>query len=531
MLTPRDADPNGNPGCGPERTREDDVAGADDRSMRAVQRMNALDTWFLHIEDEADHMHIGSVGVFEGPAPAWEELRDSVASKLDRLPRYRQRVQHVPLRIARPVWVDDPHFRLEYHVRHTALPSPGGVEELRNLVGRVMSQQLDRNRPLWEMWFIEGLGDGRWAMLSKVHHCMVDGIAGTDLLAIVLEDRADAPHSTPAPWKPAEEPGPLRLLRDAAIDVVTQPADVLRTLRGKAQRPRELATRTLGGLQGTAGIAEILKPMPRTSLTGPIGPHRRWVPVWASLGDIKMARKALGGTVNDVVLSAITSGYRELLADRGELTDDVEVRTMVPVSLRTAEQRGEYHNRVAAMFVSLPVTIDDPIARHEAMLEEMERIKGSGEQVTVAALVGFTGVAPAMFVGVALRSTTWLVQHRGQPFVSTVTTNVPGPQTPWFLLGRRLLETYPYVPIGEGIRTGIAIFSYDGQLTFGVTADYDEVPDVDVLADGIGRGVAELVALGRGEPADGELNVRAPLATAPAAAPRARASRRGTAGG
>jgi diacylglycerol O-acyltransferase / wax synthase len=491
--------------------------------------MNALDTWFLHIEDEADHMHIGSVGVLEGPPPAWEELRDAVAGKLDQLPRYRQRVHHVPFGVSRPVWADDPHFRLEYHLRHTALPAPGGVEELRNLVGRVMSQQLDRRRPLWEMWFIQGLEGDRWAMLSKVHHCMVDGIAGTDLLAVILEERADAIPPSPAPWRPDPEPGSIRLVRDAALDVVTQPAEVVRTLRGKAQRPRELVTRTLGGLRGSAGIAGVLKPMPSTSLTGPIGPHRRWAPVWASLDDIKLTRRALGGTVNDVVLTAITSGYRELLASRGELDEDTVVRTMVPVSLRTAEQRGEYHNRVAAVFVSLPVTVEDPVARHQAVLEAMEQVKGSGEQVTVAALVGFTGIAPAMFVGVALRSVTWLVQHSGQPFVSTVTTNVPGPQVPWFLLGRRMLEAYPYVPIGEGLRTGVAVFSYDGQLTFGVTADYDTVPELEVLADGIGRGVAELVALAKGEPADGELTVRAPLAAAPGAARPARASRRGSA--
>jgi diacylglycerol O-acyltransferase / wax synthase len=506
------------------------VATTRKRGDAALQRMNPLDTWFLHIEDEADHMHIGSVGVFEGPAPSWPELRDTIEGKLDRLPRYRQRVHEVPLRVARPVWVDDPHFRLEYHVRHTALPSPGGVDELRNLVGRVMSQQLDRRRPLWEMWFIEGLTGGRWAMLSKVHHCMVDGVAGTDLLAVTLEDEPDPPRPAPEPWQPAPEPGTLRLLRDATVDVVSQPVETLRTLRGKARRPRELVTRTLGGLQGSAGLAGVLRPMPRTSLNGPIGPHRRWVPVWADLDDVKRVRRALGGTVNDVVLTAVTSGYRALLEHRGELDDEVEVRTMVPVSLRTAEQRGEYHNRVTAVFVPLPVTVADPVARHRAMLETMTEVKGSGEQVATAALVGLSGIAPAMFVGVALRSVTWLVQHRGQPFVSTVTTNVPGPQAPWYLLGRRLLEAYPYVPIGEGLRTGVAIFSYDGQVTFGVTADYDEVPDVDVLAGGIARGMAELVAAADGRPG-GELRIRAPMATAPTAVPRGRASRRGTAGG
>jgi diacylglycerol O-acyltransferase / wax synthase len=512
------------------REQEARVAGPT-AGVGAHQRMTALDSWFLHIEDEADHMHIGSIGVLEGPAPTWGELRDTIAAKLDLLPRYRQRVHAVPLTLARPVWADDPHFRFEYHVRHTALPAPGGYEELRNLVGRVMSQQLDRHRPLWELWFIEGLADGRWAMLSKVHHCMVDGIAGTDLLALILEDRPDAPRGTPTPWQPADEPGTIRLLRDAAVDLVTEPAETWRSLLASTRRPRELLRRTAAGARGSLGIAGILQPMPSSELTGPIGPHRRWGAVRASLDDVKGVRRELGGTVNDVVLAAITAGYRELLLARGELTDDTEVRTMVPVSLRTAEQRGGYHNRVSAMFVSLPVTEADPRARYEAVLEATAQVKRSGEPVATAALVGLTGIAPAMFVGVALRSVTWLVQHRGQPFVSTVTTNVPGPQIPWYLRGRRLLEAYPYVPIGEGLRTGVAIFSYDGQLTFGVTADYDSVPDVDVLADGIGAGIVELVALAGGDQQAAALSVRAPMAAAPAAATRGRASRRGSGGG
>jgi diacylglycerol O-acyltransferase / wax synthase len=512
--------------------REDvTVARATTDEVHARRRMTALDSWFLHIEDEADHMHIGSVGVFEGPPPGWAEIRDAVASKLDQLPRYRQRVHRVPFGIARPVWADDPHFRLEYHVRHTALPSPGGLEELRNLVGRVMGQQLDRRRPLWEMWFIEGIAGGRWALLSKVHHCMVDGIAGTDLLAVTLEDRPDFPRPAPAPWSPAEEPGSVRLLREAAFDLVADPTGALRALGTRGRRPLELAREAAAGLRGSIGLAGVLNPMPASSLTGPIGPHRRWTAVWADLAEIKEVRRALGGTVNDVVLAAITTGYRELLASRGELTDEVEVRTMVPVSLRTPEQRGGYHNRVSAVFVPLPVTEPDPVRRYEAVLEAMAHVKGTGEHVATAALVGLTGIAPAMFVGVALRSVTWLVQHRGQPFVSTVTTNVPGPQTPWYLLGRRLLETYPYVPIGEGLRTGIAIFSYDGQVTFGVTADFDSVPDIDVLATGIHDGVVELVRAARAGKGRKPVSARAPLGGARGAASRAGAASRGSGGG
>ena len=460
-----------------------------------MQRMAPLDTWFLHVEDEADHMHIGSVGVFEGPPPAWQDLLGAIGARLEFVPRYRQRFQPVPLGLARPVWVDDPHFHLEYHVRHTALPRPGGFAQLRKLVGRVMGQQLDRRRPLWETWFIEGLEGDRWAMLTKVHHCVVDGIAGTDLLAAILSADPAEEVAPPGTWQPQPTPSPVALLRDAAAELLTQPSEQWRALRAAARRPRAAARGVASGLHGLAEFAGLARPLPACSLTGPIGPHRRWATAHTTLAELKAVRRALGGTVNDVALAAITAGYRDLLAKRGELHKVGEVRTMVPVSLRAEHERGEYHNRVSALFVPLPVTVSDARERYERVRDTMRDMKASGEEVAVAALIDLSGMAPHMFVGLALRSATLLVQRSGQPFVSSVTTNVPGPQHPLYLLGRRMLAAYPYVPIGEGLRTGVAIFSYDGQLTFGVTADYDRVPDVEVLADGIERGVAELVDL------------------------------------
>jgi diacylglycerol O-acyltransferase / wax synthase len=464
-----------------------------------VERMNPLDTWFLHVEDEADHMHIGSVGIFEEPAPAYDELLGAIASKLALLPRYRQRFQTVPFGLARPVWVDDPHFRLEYHVRHTALPSPGGDEQLRNLVGRVMGQQLDRHRPLWETWFIEGLPEGRWGMLTKVHHCLVDGVGGTDLLATLLDATPEAAAADFAPgsgWGPAPAPSSRQLVSEAVRELATQPSEQWRVVRARLRRPRAALRNGLATASGFVRLAGVTRPTPRTSLNGPIGPHRRWVTADASLGDAKYVRRRLGGTVNDVVLAAITNGFRALLAERGELTETAVVRTMVPVSIRPQDSRAT-HNHVTALFVELPVAEPDPVERLGLVRARMEGLKRSGEHAATSALVDLSGVVPPLVLGTAMRTTTRVLQRVGQRFVTTVTTNVPGPQIPLYLLGRRMVAAYPYVPIGEALRIGVAIFSYDGALTFGVTGDYDTTEDLDVLADGIAAGFDELTDAAR----------------------------------
>jgi diacylglycerol O-acyltransferase / wax synthase len=471
--------------------------------------MNALDTWFLHVEDDVNHMHIGSVGVFEGPAPRWEELRDTIDAKLDLIPRYRQRYRDVARGLARPVWVADPHFELDYHVRHTALPRPGDDAQLKRLVGRIMGQQLDRRRPLWETWFVEGLEGDRWAMISKVHHCVVDGVAGTDLLATVLDDDPDAVVTpatapgtttgtagapTPGPEDDGTDDGTRPLVGAVAHAATAVPRRVGQALSAPLRDPVGTVGAAAAAVKGVGELSGIVRRMPPSSLTGPIGPHRRYATAEASLDDAKAVKRALGGTVNDVVLAAITTGFRDLLAARGELTATSVVRTLVPVSLRREDQRGDLHNLVAALFLALPVGTDDAAERYRVVRDTMQELKGSGEQVTTAALVGASDLAPTAFVGLALRGVSSLL-HRHQRYITTVTTNVPGPQTPQHLLGRRMVKAFPYVPIAEGLRIGVAIFSYDGQLTFGVTADLGEVPDVEVLAEGITRGMDELLAL------------------------------------
>jgi diacylglycerol O-acyltransferase / wax synthase len=360
-----------------------------------------------------------------------------------------------------------------------------------------MGQQLDRRRPLWETWFVEGIGGDRWAMISKVHHCMVDGIAGTDLLAAVLDVQPAETVPPATPWSPTPPPGRLRLLAEASGDVAT---DYLGRLRSPLGGPPGRVARTVWSTaRGAAELVGLFRPMPPSSLTGPIGPHRRWADARVELEEVKEIRRHLGGTVNDVVLAAIATGYRHLLRSRGELGPEVEVRTMVPVSLRSPDQRGEYHNLVTAVFAHLPVGIEDPVVRYMRIRDELRSLKTSGEREAVVGLVGLTGIVPASLVGPVMRTITRTVQRYGQRLVSTVTTNVPGPQLPLYLLDRRMLDVYPFVPIGEGLRTGVAILSYDGALTFGATGDYDTTEDLGVLTEGIQAGLAELLEVVRSD--------------------------------
>jgi diacylglycerol O-acyltransferase / wax synthase len=457
----------------------------------STNTMSPLDASFLHIEDDRSHMHIGSVAIFEGPPPSYESVRAMVESKLPLVPRYRQKVRFVPLGLGRPIWVDDPHFNLIYHVRHTALPSPGGNEELRNLVGRVMAQQLDRSKPLWEMWIVEGLDAGRWALISKVHHCMVDGVSGTDLLAVMLDQARDAsPPETSKNWHPRPEPTSAQVLGEALVERAVSPYEMLRSMRAATRAPRELASRFYETARGLTAMRGLLRSA-QTSLNGPIGPHRRWVWARSQLADVKAVRAAFGGTVNDVVLAVITNGFRELLQSRGEPVEEQTVRTMVPVSVRSPGERGTYNNRVSAMFAELPVGIADPVERLDAIRVQMEGLKESKQAVAGEALTSLTGFAPPMLLSLGTRVFMRLPQRS----LNTVTTNVPGPQFPLYAAGRRMLEAFPYVPLAGSVRIGIAIFSYDGTLNFGVTGDYDSATDIGVLAEGIEGGLAELLRI------------------------------------
>jgi diacylglycerol O-acyltransferase / wax synthase len=481
-----------------------------------MEQMDALDAAFLDVEDAVSHMHIGSIGLFEGPAPSHEELREMVLRKLALVPRYRQVVRSVALSIGRPVWVDDGHFNLDYHLRRTALPAPGADEELRRLVGRVMSQQLDRGKPLWEMWAVEGLAGGRWALISKIHHCMVDGVAGTDLISVLLDrERSGASTDEQERWTPRPRPGAGALFARALADNMLIP---WRTLRA-VPSPAHVLDLGAGAARGLMRLAGVTVPPPMSSLNGALGPHRRWSWARAQLSEIKEVRGELGGTVNDVVLACITGGFRRLLLSREEPVDRV-VRTLVPVSVRAADEHGLYNNRVSAMFADLPVSLDDPLERLQSIRTQLADLKESHEAVAGEVLTSLGGFAPPLLLALAERLATRLPQHN----VNTVTTNVPGPRTPLYAGGRRMLEAFPYVPLAGHVRVGVAIFSYDGACTFGVTGDYDAAPDIDVLCAAIEASLAELVSCARSH---SRVVRRAAARSVPAAGPPELKSRRG----
>ena len=460
-----------------------------------MQRLSPLDASFLHIEDDVSHMHIASVAIFEGPQPPFEQIVDMVRGKLPLVPRYRQVVRFVPFDLGRPVWVDDPHFNLEYHVRHTALPAPGGEGELRKLVGRVMAQQLDRTKPLWEIWVAQGLEDGHWAMLSKTHHCMVDGVSGTDLLTVILDTSPQGSEPVPDDWQPESPPSDLALAATAVRERVRSPYEIVRSLRASTRIPRQTLA-TLGEVAtGLRAMAGLVRPTPASSLNGPIGTHRRWA--WASttVDDIKRVRKSTGASFNDVVLAACTRGFRDLLLSRGEPVER-SVRTLVPVSVRPraasgmAVGDGTFENRVSAMFAELPVGSADPLERLQAVAAQMADLKESKQAVAGEALTSLGGFAPPMLLALGTRIAARMPQRQ----INTVTTNVPGPQMPLFAAGRQMLKAYPYVPLAGHVRVGVAIFSYNGQVNFGVTGDYDTAPDIDILCKGIEAGMSELLA-------------------------------------
>ncbi len=464
--------------------------------MVSVDRLSPLDASFLHIEDSVSHMHIASVAILEGPIPPFRAVVDLVRSKLPLVPRYRQVVRFVPLDLGRPVWADDPHFDIDYHIRHTALPAPGGEGELRKLVGRVMSQPLDRTRPLWEIWVVEGLDQGQWAMLCKTHHAMVDGVAGTDLMAVIMDLSPTAPTIEPDQWEPRPSPTGMGLAAEAVVDLLRNPYEQFRAVRASTRVPRQALRQAVEVSRGLSAMAGLVRPTPVSSLNGPIGPHRRYG--WASttVDDIKAVRKSLGGTFNDVVLAAITHGFRSLLLARGESVDRV-VRTLVPVSVRPRDLSGRavgdgtYENKVSAMFAELPVGIGDPVERLHAVTAQMEGLKESRQAVAGEALTSMGGFAPPMLLALGMRLATRVAQRN----INTVTTNVPGPQMTLYVAGSRMVKAYPYVPLAGQVRIGVAIFSYDGQVNFGVTGDHDTTEDLDVLCGGIETGMDRLLAV------------------------------------
>jgi diacylglycerol O-acyltransferase / wax synthase len=457
-----------------------------------VERLSALDAEFLFLEDGLVHMHVAGACVFDGPPPSFASLEALIAAKLHLLPRYRQRVRSVPLRLGRPVWVDDPHFDLGYHLRHTALPAPGDDAAFCRLMGRLMSQPLDRERPLWETWLVEGLEGGGWAIISKLHHCMVDGIAGVELLTVLLDEAPDTTIAEPRPWTPRPEPPAAVKVLDAWGGLAADTLGTLRVIPESFSHPVGAVASVFRTTEGAIRFLRRLAPTPPLSIEGPVGPHRVWAHSSASLDDVKAIRTAFGGTVNDVALAAVSGGYRALLLERGDDPDRAVVRSLVPVSTRRDADRGAQDNRVAALLYELPVGLPDPVERLEVVREKMTGLKSAHIVEAGEAVTSIGNLAPPMVVGPVTQLAIRAMHRFGQQSLNTVTTNVPGPQYPLFCLGRQMVEYLPFVPVSHGVRVGTGILSYNGNLYFGVTGDYETMKDVGVLAETTANEIEEM---------------------------------------
>jgi diacylglycerol O-acyltransferase len=454
--------------------------------------LNPLDAQFVDAEDEDRHtsMAIASIAVFEGPAPTYDELLTHLRGRLPLVPRYRQKLRKVPFRLGAPVWVDDPDFDLRFHVRQTALPQPGGDQQLNKLMARVMGQRLDRDYPLWEYWLVQGLTDGRWALISKIHHCLVDGVSGTDLYRVIFDVSAN-PSSPPAVDDRviAEPPSSLSLAAQAAVDMVMMPVREASALGGALTNPGAAVQQVTDMARAVLRMASSMLPATGSSLSGPIGQQRRYTWARASLDDVKTIKGKLGGTVNDVVLAAISGAFRDLLLSRGEEPQPFMMPSLVPVSVRAPGEENIYENRVSAILAYLPVHIADPVARLSAIRAEISALKASHESKVMETLVSLGRFTPYPVASVGVQLAYSLHQRE----IVTVTTNVPGPRQPLYGMGRRLVEIIPYVPIATTMRTGVSIFTYCGNVTFGITGDYASNPDIEVLARGIENGLVELL--------------------------------------
>jgi diacylglycerol O-acyltransferase len=460
--------------------------------MAQMETLSAVDASFLHQEGPATHMHIGGCFLLEGPAPGAGELPAHVGGRLHLVPRYRQKLADVPAGLGRQRWIDDPSFNLEYHVRQTALPAPGDDAQLRRLVGRLFSQRLDRTKPLWELWAVEGLQDGRWAIVSKVHHALVDGISGVDLMTLLF-DVTPEPRDVPpdGPWVPRPEPSAAQLAASGVGGAVRTALGLPLRAAAAAARPAAAAA---AAREAAEGLGEVvwagLNPAPTgPPLNVPIGPHRRVAFVPARLDEFKRVKNALGGTVNDAVLAVTAGALRRWMQLRGLRTEGLEVKACVPVSTRAEGERGDLGNRLVQVVVSLPVYAPDPADRLTRVREAMAGVKQSKQAAGADVIARAQGFAPPTILAQASRL------NFASRFYNLLVTNVPGPQLPLFCLGRRMTATFP-VPFLAGQRAlAIAVMSYDGGMYFGLLGDLDALEDLDSVAAGVRESLDELLAL------------------------------------
>jgi len=458
-------------------------------AQQHLDRLSSTDVSFLANESSSSHMHVGAIMIFEGPAPSYEDLLEHIRGRSQQVPRFRQKLAFPPAQAGRPFWIDDPNLNLEYHVRHSALPAPGSEEQLRRMAARVFSQQLDRSKPLWELWLVQGLTRNRFALLTKTHHAVVDGVSGVDIATVLFDlNPVPEPVESDDSWAPNTEQYAATLLAKGAEDLVRTPVTAARRLERAAQHPERAAQQIRDAVEAVSEIGwNFANPAPKVPLNVEIGSHRRYVWVRSDLDHFKLVKNAVGGTVNDVVLAVVTGALRDWMHGRGIRTEGLELRAQVPVSIRSQDEHGQLGNRLAVMRAPLPVYIADPLQRLRAVSGAMRGLKQSKQALGAEVISRFNDFAPPTLLAQAAR-----INFSTRLFNLTV-TNVPGPQVPLYVLGRELEDVFPvgFLPPNQALF--VAIMSYKGGVNFGLLADFDTMDDVGLIADGIERAIAELV--------------------------------------
>jgi diacylglycerol O-acyltransferase / wax synthase len=458
-----------------------------------MDRLTALDASFLSNETGPSHMHIGALAIFEGPPPTYEELVGHIESRLHLVPRYRQKLAIPPGETGRPFWVDDAHFNITYHVRHAALPAPGDEGQLRRRVARVFSQRLDRSKPLWELWLIQGLRKKRFALISKTHHSVVDGVSGVDIATVLFDFKQDPdPPTSEHVWTPRPEPSSTELAARGVEGLARTPLRIARRVESAVRHPNTTLNEAREAVEGVGDVAwALVNSAPQVPLNTDIGSHRRFVWTRARLEDLKEIKRELGGTVNDVVLAVTSGALRSWLIERGVNTDGLELRALVPVSIRTEDSHGELGNQIAAVRGPLPVAYADPVERLAAVCRGMNHVKASKQAVGAEVISRFNDFAPPTLLAQASRL------NFSTRLFNLIVTNVPGPQFPLYLLGRRLVDVFPIAFLPENHALAIAIMSYDGGINFGLLADHDSMEDVDAINAGLEREIEALLRAAR----------------------------------
>jgi WS/DGAT/MGAT family acyltransferase len=460
-------------------------------AQQHMDRLSAIDASFLAGEKESSHMHVGAVMIFEGPPLGREDMLEHIESRLHLVPRYRQKLAVPRFEMGRPLWVDDPSFNLEYHVRHTALASPGDLAQLRLLTARIFSQRLDRSKPLWEVWFVQGLEDDRFAIISKTHHALVDGVSGVDLATVLFDLSPVPPERGELPeWTPHPEPSQAQLIAEGVKGLARVPFGIGRNAVDAALHPQKTISRAREAAEGVGEVAWAgLNPAPETPLNVPIGSHRRVVWVQTELEQFKAIKNSLGGTVNDVVLAVVAGALARWLRTRGVRTEGLELRAQVPVSIRSEDERDRLGNRIAALRAPLPVYARDPIERLRIVRESMQGVKESKQALAAKMITGLEDFAPPTILSMAART------HWSPRLFNMIVTNVPGPQFPIYLQGRELLELVPVAFLPDNFALTVAAMSYNGKLDFSLIGDYDAMPDIDLVGEYVEEALEELLVV------------------------------------